>query len=571
MKNSRKIIALLIALMMVMAMSVTAFADGDTETLKNNGDFSVTITADSSESNTGTSGHSYKAYQVFKGDLVESSTATTGNTGAGLTLSNIEFGTGVNGEALISALNTASATTGNVLYGLFPAASVTDAKSLAKALESLTDDAATTQAVAEIVQDHLTSVASGTGSATGVTGLNAGYYFIQDEGTLSEQEAATRYILQVVHSVIIAQKASVPSIKKEVKDINDSSAATSGDWDTDADYDIGDAVPFKITGTLPSTFADYDTYTTYTIKDTLSNGLDAPTEEDIKIALNTEDGTDISSLFDIDVSGQVITISLKENTDLKTVTSPATFSASSEIIVTYSAVLNENANIGSTGNENTVYLEFSNNPNADGSGDNGKTPESTVIVFTYKVVANKTDGTNDLPGAGFTLYKKYKTADQIPDGKNAVTTATYNEGRSTYTFETGEWVWAEWKKIDATESGVTFSFEGVDDGDYVLVEHQTPAGYNSIEPVAFSVTAVHDDKALTSINGVTTTGTVELGTLEATASKDAGSLTTTVVNQSGSVLPSTGGIGTTIFYVLGSVMALGALVLLVTKRRVNVQ
>ena len=556
MKHMRKILALLVVAAMFAAMGVSALAD--TETLKGNGDFSVTINPNDSATT-----HAYKAYQIFAGDLVEKTGATTGNPVANLTLSNIVWGDGVDGDALLTELHTLSGTSGHALYGLFPD-TVDSAAKVADVLDEKADDSTIAQAFAEAVQNHL-ATAAGTGSATGVTGLEAGYYFIQDEGTFTSEEpgAYTRYILQVVHSVSITAKASIPEVTKEVTDKNDSTGTTET-GKTVADYDIGDSVPFKFTGTLPSNFLDYDQYLTYTFSDTLSNGLTPPAADAITIKLN---GTsDIKSHFDVDVTGQNITISLKSGEDMLDIASAAT----DTIVVEYSAVLNENAEKGNTGNENKVNLTFSNDPNADGSGKTDTTPDSTVIVFTYDFVTNKVDEDgNALEGATFALYKKYHTSADMPSGKTAVTSVTYDEGRKTYTFTAeDDEVWAQ---VDEITGVTTFTFAGIDDGDYVLVETGTPAGYNSIDPVAFTVTPTLDGttKTITAINGETNNGTVNLGTLEATVGLNdtTSSLTTDVENKSGVILPSTGGIGTTIFYVVGGILVAGAGVILITKRR----
>ena len=120
--------------------------------------------------------------------------------------------------------------------------------------------------------------------------------------------------------------------------------------------------------------------------------------------------------------------------------------------------------------------------------------------------------------------------------------------------------------------GTTFTFTGLDDGDYILTETKTPATYNTIEPIRFTVTADHkipwNTEARTEIlTGLT--GNTADGKITFTASADKSKLTTDVVNQSGATLPGTGGIGTTIFYVIGGLLMAAAAVLLITKKRMN--
>ena len=281
-------------------------------------------------------------------------------------------------------------------------------------------------------------------------------------------------------------------------------------------------------------------------------------------------GTDITSLFDVTVVGQTLTVALKSTSDLRTNTSPA-FTKDSKIIVSYSATLNENAVIGEDGNPNTVNLEYSNNPNKNGEGDKGKTPDDKNIVFTYTVNVNKVTGSDPLKGAAFALYKKYVT---VPEGKSAVTSITYDNGKKTYAIPSGEnWVLVEQKTAG---TATTFDFDRVDDGEYLLVETTTPAGYNSLKPMQFKIEAEHeaesDDPALTSVTGEDTKpegsktlDPINLGEFELKGVK------TDINNESGTVLPSTGGMGTTIFYIVGAILVVGAGVILVTRRRMDVK
>ena len=221
--------------------------------------------------------------------------------------------------------------------------------------------------------------------------------------------------------------------------------------------------------------------------------------------------------------------------------------AGSKITVEYTATLNEGAALGKQGNVNKAKLEFSNNPNEQQTGvgkpGTGETPWDNVIVFTYQVVVNKVKADNTaLTGAGFTLEKVLKDGSKKPVAvvKNA--------------------------------AGTTFTFKGLDDGDYILTETVTPATYNTIEPITFTVTAEHTviwstearTDILTGLTGSTADGKVTF-----TANANKSELTTNVVNQSGATLPGTGGIGTTIFDVIGGLLMAAAAVLLITKKRMN--
>lgn len=172
---------------------------------------------------------------------------------------------------------------------------------------------------------------------------------------------------------------------------------------------MGDSVPFHLIGTVPD-MSNYDTYK-YIFHDTLCAGLTAPAVKDIKVYLSSDKikdstDTDITDKFTISVSEQTITITCRNLKEIDEI------EAGKHIIVEYSATLNQNAAVGLPGNDNTVKLEYSNNPDQSGSGENtptGETPEDKVIVFTYKLDVTKVDGANKetkLKDAEFKLYKK---------------------------------------------------------------------------------------------------------------------------------------------------------------------
>lgn len=356
-----------------------------------------------------------------------------------------------------------------------------------------------------------------------------GYYLIKDkDGSVSGTDANTLYITKVVGDVTISPKSDVPSFQKKVNDTNDTTGETSG-WQDSADYDIGDEVPFQLKATLPSNYADYKTYY-LAFHDVEEKGLSFNSNS-VEVAV---DNTPVDSgKYTVKTTGLTDGCTFEVVfTDLKTAVAAKN---GSEITVDYTSTLTANATPGNQGNVNKARLQFSNNPNSEQGGEStptGKTPWDNVIVFTYKVVVNKVNENKEaLKGAAFKLEKKLK------DG----TTKPVKE------FTAGE--------------DTSFTFSGLDDGDYVLTETTTPAGYNTIKPITFTVTADHKVEwttgertdVLTSLSGNAASGEITLA-----ADKTAGSLTADVVNVKGSNLPSTGGMGTTVLYVAGAAIVLVA-------------
>ena len=413
MNLTKKLFSYIVAIAMI--FTLTAFAGGavnaaDAET------YTLTLTGT-------TTGHTYEAYQIFTGDLSEG------------ILSNVKWGKGVTYKEETSAADVAKALGENKL-------------TIAQLIDKLT----------------LTTVAKTVKSAEGSTvidGLAAGYYLVKDQdGTQDgKSDAYTKFIVQVVGDTEAAIKSGVPTVTKKVKDTNDSTDETSN-WQDSADYDIDDYVPYQITGTMPDNIADYTTYK-YEFTDTMSQGLTYVNDKDDK------DHKTTIKIGDTDVTESFKEVKT-ENTDGKTTVTwtcnnlknkednklkDITLTKDSTVVVTYFAKLNEDAVIGSAGNPNTVNLTYSNNPNKDGEGETGKTPDDKNIVFTYKAVVNKVDQEQKtLAGAAFKLEKKNNQG-------------VYNLVKS---FTAG--------------NDTTFEFKGLDDGDYKLTETTTPAGYNTITP-----------------------------------------------------------------------------------------
>lgn len=512
MKRVKRVLALLAALALVLAMAVPAFAD----------EVTCSITAPNN-------GHTYEVYQIFTGTLSE-------NNGTKV-LSDIKWGqNGTNGDTPVTV---GKSVPENVLKEITDVAEKSDSEKL-KVIEKYVN----------LKGEKFITVNSGT-----TENVPAGYYLIKDADNYDNQhDAYTQFIVEVAGKVIFQPKTDYPTVEKKVQE-NSKTTGTTGDYggkyNDVADYSIGDAVPFKLIGSVPD-MSQYSTYK-YTFHDTLANSLTAPVKADVKVYISSDkagsDKQEITSNFTVTVSGQEITV---HTDDLKTIDD---ISADKYILVEYSAVLNSNAainkeNVTGTdkGNINQVYLTYSNNP-WNGS-EAGKTPVDTVIVFTYKIEATKVDGgTNKgLKGVTFRIYKMSddkKLYAQVAEGKlkDWITTADNN------------------CVLTSGEDG-KFSLAGLDDGTYFIEEITPLPGYNSIDPVEIQVSGNTNNGQ--SGNGATS----ELTDVTFTVGKKTENAIT-IVNNAGTTLPSTGGMGTTVFYVVGGGLMAVAVVLLVTKKRME--
>ena len=509
MKHARKLASLLLALVMVFALTATASA-ADT--------YTITITNEKT-------GHTYEAYQIFAGDLAEKN--------GDKILSNIVWGSGVT-EAGKTALGVAA--------------------DKAASLKTETDAKAFAKEVAPYLQNPTVST-EGTGSYS-ISGLSAGYYLVKDkDNTLSNQDDFyTAYIMEVVGNVNAKPKGDKPTLDKQIKHNDD------GSWGVVGDNQIGDTVEFRTISTVPDT-AGYETYT-YWICDTMSAGLtsNVKVSSDVTIKVNDQ-GTRLSeAYYTVNATGNTFTIDV----DILKAVADNVITTNDKLYAYYTGVLNENAKVYDDGKQdNAAHLEYSNNPNDDGKG---KSPDKKVYDWTFKMGINKVDkGGNTLTGAKFVLSKSgtIKVTDLACDD-NGVPTVTADliglvkTSGGVYRIALA----GDTDIVYAIEAGSPV-IKGLDDSvNYYLYETKSPAGYNLLsEPVSFRIAAEYntDGSALSADKPTVTIGNGE----------PSRTLSTNVVNQSGAELPSTGGMGTTLFYVLGAVLVVGAGVLLITKKRMS--
>ena len=535
MKKLRKLLSVAVAALAAASLAVTTTVTSFAE------DEAATVTHDLIIEGT-TKGHIYEAYQIFSGTLDKES---------GGTLSNIQWGSSIDddGVALLDALKEYSSDNFNECKTAADVAEV-----IGKKYTAAEDIAALVQVIDQYLGTATKSVTS-TETTTTIPGLSNGYYLIKDKNdTLDgEYDAHTAFITKIVGITNAKLKTGVPTLDKTVMD-DDDDADSGKTWQDVADYDIGEAVPFKLTATMPDNIDAYKTYKLI-FNDTMSEGLTYD-----KVTSITVDGEEITlpnegiQIVDRD---QTLTVTI---TDLKSLGKSITKNTVVEVF--FSAKLNGKAVIGRPGNPNTADLEYSNNPNHDGDGDMGKTPEAKVVVFTYELDVKKVDGetkTEVLKDAEFKLSNE--------DGSKWLKID-----------ESGELSWVE-SENDATvlktgEDGY-IKIKGLDEGKYKLKETKAPHGYNllpnaiDLEIKANDVHNVPYDGKNADAELLGLTLKVDIGDPTESGDENKGIVSTNVENNKGSVLPETGGIGTTIFFVGGGIVVAGAAILLIVKRRMR--
>lgn len=530
-KAIKKLLAALLAVAMVCAMAIPAFAYNPGETEEDL-----------------YRGHCYDAFQIFTGDVSDDNT-----------ISNVGWGSSIAHPNEFLAQLTADLTIGNKFETNFTAQDV-----LAVISQWSTSDDYSI-AFARCVCNYVYSDGDSTPVIQGVhTGgvkvPKPGYYLIVDTSPFNEDDfyhAYNSFLLKVTKAEYvfpINYKVVKPTVEKKVydNDNNDISSAGNNDgWGSSADHAINEKFQFRLIAKLPASKDNgraYDYYDKYTVcfKDTLSEGItyDGPDSVVIKSNNNTYDTTIDPSKYTITESQNSFVVKIP---DVKTCAEGLDLNDGATITVTYTAHLNEKAYVniagGGTDNKNRVYLEYSNNPRISTSLDH--TPESEVCVYTYQLNNTKyrdddTPG-NELAGAGFRLYSgKDCTKEQEIKLKKNTTDGTYSPY---FGADAGDEMFSD-------EHG-QFNVKGLDAGTYYLRETNPPKDYSACDDTKIVISATHDE------HNVNLSGESNLN--NKIINKKAGGIT----------LPSTGGIGTTIFYVVGGGLMVAAIVLLVTKKRME--
>lgn len=544
MKATKRIFSVFLTCVLAFTM---AFAMGLTASAA---DYTITITKPAGDID-----RTYEAYQIFKGNL------------DGSTLSDIEWGTGIDGAAFLTELKKNA-----------PFTSCTDAKTVAEKLATFKDNSDGAVAFAKLAGKFLTTATAT--SSTGTITVPAGYYLLKDvTDVTTPHDALSLNILKVVKDVTVNPKADHPTVDKKIgTDITSGVAANTAT--------IGDKVPFVIASKVPQ-MQGYTKYF-FVLNDSMTAGLTYNRDLAIKIGTTTL----ASTAYDVtyDDTANTMKIVIKNFIQYKS-------QADADIVVTYSATLNENADLTQDGNKNTVKLTYSNNPNVDYKGDNepdttdpvGKTPEHVTVTYSTKLQLTKVNGADPnekLEGVEFQItgtsiktavseghYFKQDTAGtyyQLKDG-TFTDTAPAPETESKYVSDlkyaevTDSTEKTNMQKVTArgtTGADGVITFEGLGEGTYFITELKTLGGYNLLTaPITVKIDATLGTKSCTwtaTMNG-------------APATFEENMVKLTVENNKGSVLPITGGIGTTIFYVIGGLLVCGAVVMAITKKKLSVE
>ena len=506
MKKMKKFAGLLLALVMVLAMGTTAFA----------GSGSITVTNPSV-------GVTFEAYKIF--DVTPSTGTNTDGSYKGVTYT-----------IASKWINYFNSTPGSKY--------IVDTKPDGKEYPQILVNGATKYIgvdesnVSDFAKDAFAYSQKqpispdDTSSNGNFSGLDLGYYMVYPKGaSINDGEYTTIVSLTTTNPTQeIVQKAKLPVIDKV---------------DDDASVELGQIVNYTVTGTVPNTLG-YTTFD-YTIIDKMTDGLTF-NKDSIKVFI---DGTEINENFTKNTTADnektfSVTIDVKKYQD----------KVGKEIKITYNATVNSNAI--SVVSKNHAILQYSNDPKD--TSKKGTTPAIEETVYSAKLNVTKVDGedqTKKLAGAKFVLKCKEVAETTSTEGHKA-TKPTADAGKYYSLSSDNKVSWIEitdlTKLNDIPEGAIktsdengSLSFEGLENGTYELYEVKAPDGYNRKDGVLATIEIEgNDDTDLTDL-----------------------SYSSTIENNTGSLLPSTGGIGTTIFYVLGGILVIAAAILLVTKRRMN--
>lgn len=551
MKTAKRILALLLAAALMLAVLPAAFAETpESESIPESVEpktYTLTLQARQGAGKIDST-RIFKLYQVFVGDVTGSGDAAK--------ITNVKYGSSWSSDKVGQAVDESVLTAWNTTLSTQKAA-------------FLTDNAG---------NPYKTSGDATYNGEKGVhefKNLPTGYYLIlESTATMPGYLTYSGDVINLLGgNVEFTLKDGTITFEKKLKDINDSGTSGYTAWQDSADYDVGDEIPFKLTATLPDNYSEFTMYS-MTFHDKQSDGLDfIPGSVEVKVK-----NLDGDREYTLDSSAYtVVTKGLTDGItfEVKVTSEPGeslaatvdgeevrcTLGAKSEITVYYKSTLNANCVIGAAGNPNEAWVTFTNKPGQD--SETGETPHDRVIVFTYKLVVNK-------------FYKVHQS--EVPGFDSYETTS---EGYIHYPLSGAEFKLYKfnqksekedkWDEVTLTKNddGTMFTTERIDDGNYKLVETKAPDGYNKVDDIFFTINATHtNDNDTPPLELTDLEGSDKESGLYLETNVNAGSLTLNVENKAGNTLPSTGGMGTTIFNIVGTILVLGAGILLISKKRV---
>lgn len=531
----------------------------------------------------------YKGIQIFKAKV-----ATTGGT---QTVSNIEWANDDAKKAVLDAIKAKDASfAGENAQDAADWLNVHAGGGFPGTGTMVPSDDVLSMIAANLRASNLWSTT--TKDNTSLSGLEAGYWlFLTDTagtpgGTSTDTFTSPVYVaLDGVSATTVKPKKSVPTVEKKVLD--DAEAAfvdpkTSDKWNDVADSQIGQKINYRLTGTIANNYATFDTYA-YKFTDVLSRGLDYVDGSVEVYALNGNDYSSIdASKYDVAFDNNTLTVEFKVGDGKKGLKDVAGVDANSKIVVFYKAKLNGNAEIGNAdgnkgGNPNTVKLEYSNNPYAEGTGE---TIEETVADFAFKLNLNKVDqGTEKgLAGAVFTIQSDDANTEGQYVASKTDTTAHVVAGQLVTWPDANNL--PDYVKFTSNDDG-KIAVSGLDAGSYKVTEVQAPSdAYTKANPFTFTIKPKYDDKAM-KVTGLTasvseaegrtdiafgtldgTAGDYTLTGLEGTGTNAAnGEVTINVGNAKSVGLPITGLDGVTLTWVAGGAVLVIGVAHLIHSRR----
>lgn len=566
MKNTKRFFAMAAALTLAacaaapMTMNVSAAATENTVSFT--GEVKAGVT------------HNYSAYKIFSGKV------------EGDNLTNISFAKTDGFDAFLAALK-ADATIGSKF------ASADTVGEVAKVLSGFQDKSADAKAFADFVATHATLLAAPVTGVIDSTGKETipldsdGYYVIIETGATGGKDyARTSYILtqyEAKKGAEIVVKSAAPTVDKQVHDeIDDAEAGAVDGWGESADHAINESFQMKLIATIPND-EDFAAYKAYKVAfhDTYNKGITFEGIASVKVAGEKVNAGEANTDYQLASNTTNRTLDITINDIVPAITAANKKLGTDEITVEviYNVHLNEDAatvNASASGlstsydNVNGVYLEYSNNPNWNGSGtatpgedtpgddeSTGETPKDYVWVFTYESNNNKIDDANKpLAGAKFQIKNGDTVIKLVDKGNGEYVVADQSSALSTSEGASPKIV----DTMISTGTDAKFNIKGLDAGTYTLVETAAPQGYKVAADTVFHISATHSE-GKTENNVDTELADVTLATGEGN------SLNHTIVDSSSSKLPSTGGVGTTLFVLGGGCMAGLAGIYLISKKR----